>query len=194
MIEKINKFKCSDGKLFEDELLAYKHECEYLQGIVSKYLQGIIDTCNERTEFYTSEGIKIDYISKYTISTIKSMKLKDKKRLSGQGFYMWFDIKNQKGYIGSSKDLYKRAKQFLCHSSSYAGPKICEARQYEYNFVFFVLQECDFDNIDNRWRLEVEDYYMDKYNTIQNGYNCCHNTFHKTLDEVREMLLNEKKG
>ena len=179
MIEKIIMFKCQDGKLFEDELSAYKHDHEYLQGVINEHLLGIVNTDHECTEYYTSENKKIKYASKYTIPTIKSMKPKDKKRFPRQGFYMWYDIKNRMGYVGSSKDLYKRAKQFLCHSSSYSGPKICEAKQHLYNFVFLVLEECDFDNVDNRWRLEVEDYYIDKYNTIENGYNCCHNTFYK---------------
>lgn len=156
MIENVKVLKTSDGKLFENECSAYKHECEYLQGIVNDY----------RELYYTSEDIKIDYVEKYKLSEINNS---ISCAPQGQGIYMWFDINNGKGYVGSTKDLRKRFREFLNPNCRYGGDKVEEARKYTNNFIYFVLEKV-YDT-ESKYMGVLERYYMTKYNTIDNGYN-----------------------
>ena len=85
------------------------------------------------------------------------------------GIYMWTSPSG-KSYIGQSVDLQKRKWAFLHFGDRYGGQKINRARK-KYNhkslWDYKVLEYCDIDKLDERER-----YYIELYDTINNGYNC----------------------
>lgn len=84
------------------------------------------------------------------------------------GIYMWTSPSG-KSYIGQSVDLERRKRNFF-NFKRYGGKKINDARK-KYNNLnewdYKVLEYCDIDMLDKR-----EAYYIELYNTINNGYNC----------------------
>ena len=81
------------------------------------------------------------------------------------GIYKITNLINGKVYIGQSQNIESRFKEHLYHhNASNIGRDI-----YKYkaeNFSFEILEECSKEELD-----EKEDYYIYKYNSIENGYN-----------------------
>jgi hypothetical protein len=159
MIKKIEAFKTSDGMLFTDELEAYKHECIYLDKIAN----GVIN------KFITRNGIDIDYKKYYTIKQLlPCLSISRCDIPHSPGCYMWFNTAEQMGYIGSTEDLFSRCSDFLRFNTRYSGEKIENARkEHKDDFVYLILEETkDVDTLIN-----LESFYIKKYDTIKNGYN-----------------------
>ena len=109
------------------------------------------------------------------------------------GIYMWTSPSG-KSYIGQSVDLQKRKWAFLHFGDRYGGQKINRARK-KYNhkslWNYKVLEYCGIDKLN-----ECERYYIELYDTINNGYNCESGGNENKIvsDEVKRKLSEAKKG
>ena len=71
-----------------------------------------------------------------------------------------------KSYIGQTNNFEKRKAQHLRSKDNY--PFHCAIRKYgEDNFIWEILEECEISNLNER-----EIYWIDQYDTYNNGYNC----------------------
>lgn len=154
MVKKIIAFVTSDGTLFTNELDAYKYECDCLEN-------------GQNNCFITKTNIKVEYVTMFTVSSI----MNNDKRLelsNKSGVYMWFHTTERMGYVGSSDNISKRCCCFLNPNNKYGGEKIENIRKKDINnFVFLLLEEVN----DATKLIERENYYVEKYDTIKNGYN-----------------------
>ena len=83
------------------------------------------------------------------------------------GIYMWTSPCG-KSYIGQSVNLNRRKKTFI-NFSKYRHGKIYKTRKKyckESDWTYKVLEYCDVDKLDER-----EQYYIELYDTMNNGYN-----------------------
>lgn len=82
------------------------------------------------------------------------------------GIYMYENKKNHKKYIGQSINITKRRRQHYFLPSQYS--KIDDALHNEGldNFIFTILEQCDAQKLDER-----EVYWINYYNSIEEGYN-----------------------
>lgn len=88
------------------------------------------------------------------------------------GIYCIENVINHKKYIGQSADIISRwgkHKNFL-RNNKHCNKKLQNAWNLygEQSFNFYVLEECELDNINDR-----EIYWIDFYNCINDGYNLC---------------------
>ena len=109
------------------------------------------------------------------------------------GIYMWTSPSG-KSYIGQSVDLQKRKWAFLHFSDRYGGQKINRARKkYSHKSLwnYKVLEYCGIDKLDERER-----YYIELYDTINNGYNCESGGNENKIvsDESKQKMSEAKKG
>ena len=109
------------------------------------------------------------------------------------GIYMWTSPSG-KSYIGQSVNLQKRKRAFLCFGDRYGGQKInCARKKYNHKSLwdYKVLEYCDIDKLDER-----EVYYIELYNTVNNGYNCESGGNENKIvsDESKQKLSEAKKG
>jgi len=88
------------------------------------------------------------------------------------GIYKIENLITNKVYIGSSVNIDDRWSR---HRGDLVKGKSCSPKlQNSYNkhgfenFEFSILEECDIDNL-----IEREQYYIDMYNSYNEGYNCC---------------------
>ena len=178
MIERIEKFKTSDGTEFSNELDAYKHECECLK-------KQLIHNSDEKI-LVTKNGIKIEYKEIYSIEDLinHNIKLPDYS-----GIYMWFNLRERLGYVGSAENIRIRCSSFCYQNAKYAGKKIEEARKNNlFDFVFLVLEIVN----DDTKLIERENYHIEKYDLIKNGYNsskAIENPFRIEARKKKEMDL-----
>ena len=99
-----------------------------------------------------------------------------------------------KSYIGQSVDLQKRKGAFLYFGDRYGGQKINRARK-KYNnkryWKYKVLEYCSIDKLDERER-----YYINLYDTINNGYNCESGGNENKIvsDETKQKMSEAMKG
>lgn len=95
--------------------------------------------------------------------------------------YKWTNIINNKVYIGQTIDYKRRYREFICEDKYYTSnninnlSKIDKARiKYGINnFNYQILEEFEIDDkqeLLNRLN-ELEEYYINQYNSIQDGYN-----------------------
>lgn len=85
------------------------------------------------------------------------------------GIYMWTNpYDGYKKYIGSTKNLKKRYYSFIDESREYAGSKINDARKKTspLKWQYVILEKCDILNLTER-----ENYYINIFDSITNGYN-----------------------
>jgi hypothetical protein len=81
-------------------------------------------------------------------------------------------------YIGSTKDLKKRKQEHKeCKKAGNTKFKKAITRFDFDNFKYKVLDKIDYSNISELWKLE--DKYIDKYDSINNGYNIRYNRKNK---------------
>ena len=88
------------------------------------------------------------------------------------GIYKIENIINNKVYVGSSVSIEDR---WIRHKTDLVKGKSCSIKlQNSYNkhgvenFEFSILEECRIDNL-----IEREQYYINMYNSYNEGYNCC---------------------
>lgn len=81
------------------------------------------------------------------------------------GIYKITNIKNNKCYIGQSKNIDKRFKQHKIYSPNVKMDKDIQKYGRE-SFKYEILELCKIDELN-----EKELYYSNLYNSIQNGYN-----------------------
>lgn len=81
-----------------------------------------------------------------------------------------------KCYIGQTTNHYKRKNVFNDLRRKYGGSKIYNARKkyLPENFIYEVLYECIFDDKKSAIPIlnELEIYYIELYDSFNNGYNC----------------------
>jgi group I intron endonuclease len=88
------------------------------------------------------------------------------------GIYKITNLINGKNYIGQSKRIEYRWKDHIKHSKyengeGYNYPLYQAFRKYGLeNFEFTILEECSISELDDK-----EQFYIDKYNSILQGYN-----------------------
>ena len=109
------------------------------------------------------------------------------------GIYMWTSPSG-KSYIGQSVDLQKRKGAFLRFGDRYGGEKInCARKKYSHKSLwnYKVLEYCGIDKLDERER-----YYIELYDTINNGYNCESGGNENKIvsDESKQKMSEVKKG
>lgn len=81
------------------------------------------------------------------------------------GIYMFEHKETHKKYIGQSTNISKRKQDHLYNPSPYS--KIDDAlRDERDNFTFSIIEECPVELLDER-----EKYWIEYYDSIQNGYN-----------------------
>ena len=166
MIKEIKAYLTTDGSLFINELDAYKHECIYLQNVVdSGKLLKNVDNNKQNGGFFTCNGIEVKPISVYNIDRLKTHLVHP---THAPGIYMWFHIPTSKGYVGSAEDLFRRCSDFLRTGTKYANEDIDKIRKNDLdNFVYFILEYVE----DIQDLTERENYYINYYDTIKNGFN-----------------------
>lgn len=166
MIKEIKAYLTTDGSLFINELDAYKHECFYLQNVVdSGKLRKNVDNNKQNCGFFTCNGIEVKPISVYNIDRLKTHLVHP---AHAPGIYMWFHIPTSKGYVGSAEDLFRRCSDFLRTETKYANEEIDKIRKNDLdNFVYFILEYVE----DIQDLTERENYYINYYDTIKNGFN-----------------------
>lgn len=112
------------------------------------------------------------------------------------GIYCIENKINHKKYIGQSKDIHKRMLQHVNDAKNNINKNFefyQDINKYGVDsFNFYVLEECDCQLLE-----EKEMYYIEKYNTVEDGYN---NTYGGSgskklssydLNEIEEMLLDD---
>ena len=109
------------------------------------------------------------------------------------GIYMWTSPSG-KSYIGQSVDLTMRKRIFCTFNHTYGGNKInCARKKYSHKSLwnYKVLEYCGVDKLDERER-----YYIELYDTINNGYNCESGGHENKIisDEVKRKLSEAMKG
>lgn len=82
------------------------------------------------------------------------------------GIYMYENKINHKKYIGQSTNIERRKREHFCWPSPYSRFDMELRAIGEKEFIFTILEECSVDQLDNR-----EKYWIEFYNTIQEGYN-----------------------
>ena len=168
MVTKVDAFMTTDGTLFISELEAYKHECSYLEKT-----RTTLPKYDRPHDFITKTNIEVEYIQYYqrekpvTVLNVYPPHI-GKYPEHKPGVYMWFDTIQRMGYVGSAEDCFRRCSDFFRKSGPYAGKKLEVVRkERKYDFVYLLLEKID----DVEKLIGRENYYIEKYDTINNGYN-----------------------
>ena len=104
------------------------------------------------------------------------------------------NVKNNKLYIGQSTDIKNR---WVRHKSELNNNRhINNHLQFAWNkygedcFIFAVIEECSVSELDER-----EKFYINKYNSMSNGYNLCEGgngiRGYKHTEEEIEKIFND---
>lgn len=84
------------------------------------------------------------------------------------GIYKITNKINGKSYIGQSNNIERRFQEHQTKSSTSRIPLDIAIQKYgKDNFSYEVIEECDISELNER-----ETYWIQKYNSIINGYNC----------------------
>ena len=107
------------------------------------------------------------------------------------GVYRILNHDNNKCYIGSSIDIEKRLKQHKRVLDNHKNTN--SSFQYDYNtrtattFTFKILEIIE----DSNKLLEREDYYIEFYNSVKNGYNHNKSKINKNYTEQLNIVMRE---
>ncbi len=98
--------------------------------------------------------------------------MKIKWNIKTSGIYTWLNTTNNKMYIGRSVNLYKRIygemNGFQNNKVQNMKKLFNAIRKYGIgNFKVFLLKECPIEDLNKEER-----YFIELYNTKNNGYNC----------------------
>lgn len=94
------------------------------------------------------------------------------------GIYKITNKHNGKSYIGQSIDIKERWENHRCLNGNHDYPLYRAFRKYGIDsFEFEVLEECNAGELAER-----ELYYIQKYDTVDNGYNQTYSTTNPLLD------------
>lgn len=84
------------------------------------------------------------------------------------GIYKITKISNGKSYIGQSNNIERRFKEHQQKGALSRIPLDVAIQKYGiYAFTYEVLEECPLDKLNER-----EQYWINYYDTVNNGYNC----------------------
>ena len=84
------------------------------------------------------------------------------------GIYKITKISNGKSYIGQSNDIERRFKEHQQKGVSSRIPLDIAIQKYcIYAFTYEILEECPLNKLNER-----EQYWINYYDTVNNGYNC----------------------
>ena len=99
---------------------------------------------------------------------IHSLSKKIRRRIKMIGIYKITKISNGKSYIGQSNDIERRFKEHQQKGVSSRIPLDIAIQKYGISaFTYEILEECSLDKLNER-----ETYWINYYDTINNGYNC----------------------
>jgi len=113
------------------------------------------------------------------------------------GIYAIKNKINNKMYIGKSVNVNKRKSYhfWLLRTNNHFNPKLQSAfnKYGEENFEFVILEKCNKDELDDK---EIK--YINRYNTINDGYNICEGgegSLGRTLsEETKQKISNANTG
>jgi group I intron endonuclease len=113
------------------------------------------------------------------------------------GIYAIKNRTNNKMYIGQSVNVRKRKSYhlWLLRTNNHFNPKLQSAfnKYGEENFEFVILEKCNKDELDDK---EIK--YINRYNTINDGYNICEGgegSLGRTLsEETKQKISNANTG
>jgi group I intron endonuclease len=101
------------------------------------------------------------------------------------GIYAIINKINNKRYIGQSRHLEQRKEVHFqkLRLNKHINPHLQNAYNLygAHNFEFIILQECPEEQLDY-----YEDYYINKYNTLTEGYNICEGGLNNCPDNTNE--------
>lgn len=95
------------------------------------------------------------------------------------GIYKITKISNGKSYIGQSNNIERRFKEHQQKGASSRIPLDIAIQKYgTHAFTYEILEECPLDKLNER-----EKYWINYYDTINNGYNCLPGGEQQTIGE-----------
>ena len=84
------------------------------------------------------------------------------------GIYKITKISNGKSYIGQSNDIERRFKEHQIKGETSRIPVDAAIKKYGINaFTYEILEQCQLEQLNER-----ETYWIQYYDTVNNGYNC----------------------
>jgi len=128
--------------------------------LIGGYMKIICNNCNEFKDYF-SKGL-----------CENCFKLQDIKGIDFCGIYKIINLKNNKVYIGQSKNIYKRCEEHKHNLNINKHKNIHLQNAWnkygEDNFLFEIIEICELDLLDN-----IEKLYISKYNSMNRdcGYN-----------------------
>ena len=176
MPEKVEMYECTDGTLFKSEKKAFLHQFEIIKN--AERMLNKLD--------FSTNGKKIEYIDFFSYEEIKNKK---KKLPEIPGIYMEYNILSSLAYIGSTKNIKNRCGKFF-GKNEYAGTKIETDRKKKLKYyLIFILKEVK----DLKLLEYYENYYINFYDTIENGYNCSKAVGHfsRNVNSENELVMAE---
>ena len=117
------------------------------------------------------------------------------------GIYKITNIITGKCYIGSASDFHERWIRHtnLLNKNKHHSIKLQNSwnKYGEYNFIFEIIEEC---KLIKEILIEKEQYYIDLYDSFNNGYNCLpkagskigYKIISKTKEKLRQVNLGKK--
>lgn len=103
------------------------------------------------------------------------------------GIYEIYNKVTGKRYIGSSKNIESRWKSHkrMLEQKNHHSIKLQHSynKYKKKNFLYSILEECPENNLFDR-----EDYYIELYNSFENGYNCTAFSKHPTYENDKPKI------
>lgn len=115
------------------------------------------------------------------------------------GIYRILNTKNDKFYIGSSVNLYKRSCEHIRLLNLGKHPNLILQRSYNKNSEYYKIEILEIvdKNIGRKELLKIEQGYLDKYKTYDNKFGYNFNPYATGVnftDEIKEKLSKSLKG
>ena len=100
------------------------------------------------------------------------------------GIYRLVDMKTGRSYIGQSLNIEQRIKEHVYHKDSLIDFEI--HRDGLENIMVEILEECSPSELDER-----EDFYINKFDSINSGYNFIRGGIHNNESSNPKAILNK---